>query len=101
MNSPMPTQAMLVASEDSLAAADPSSKAEVAALKMAGSRVNRALDLLHKGVVGTLVVSTVYFSVEIVRATWHLQKTKVERQREVGLSPDLSSVSVLGFHDGC
>jgi hypothetical protein len=57
---------------------------------MVGSRVNRALDVLHKGVVSVLVVSTAYFGVEIVRATWHLQKTKVERQREVGLRHDLS-----------
>lgn len=50
---------------------------------MAGSRVNAVLDVLHKGTVGVLVVSTVYFSVEIVRATWHLQKTKFERQRQM------------------
>lgn len=37
------------------------------------------LDVLHRGTVYFLAASTVYFTVECVRATYYIQKNKVER----------------------
>lgn len=51
---------------------------------MAATRASSVLDVLHRGTVFLLAGSTVYFSVEIGRAWWHLQATKAERQQQVG-----------------
>lgn len=37
------------------------------------------VDILHRGTVYFLAASTVYFSVECVRATYYIQKNKYER----------------------
>jgi hypothetical protein len=56
---------------------------------MAATRASSVLDVLHRGTVFLLAGSTVYFTVEIGRAWWHLQATKVERQQQVGPSGSL------------
>lgn len=42
-------------------------------------QVNKVLDVAHRGTVYVLVASTVYFTVEIMRASWFIQKNKYER----------------------
>lgn len=46
------------------------------------SGLNRALDAAHKAVVGVLVASTAYFTVELCRVTWAIQKDKVEARQQ-------------------
>jgi hypothetical protein len=52
-------------------------------------RVNKALDLLHKGAVVVLATSAVYFTVEIFRATWAIQEAKFEARQaaKTGAAP--------------
>lgn len=52
---------------------------------MPSAGLSRALDAAHKAVVGVLVASTAYFTVELCRVTWAIQGSKVDaaqRQRE-------------------
>jgi hypothetical protein len=43
-------------------------------------QANRVLDALHRGTVYFLAGTTVYLGVEIMRASWFLQKNKYERR---------------------
>ena len=45
------------------------------------ARVNRVMDIAHKVTVGVLATSAVYFTVEIFRATWHIQEKKFEARQ--------------------
>jgi hypothetical protein len=47
---------------------------------MIGARANKIIDKLHHATVGVLVVSTVYFGFEAVRATMAIQKYKYEQK---------------------
>jgi hypothetical protein len=52
----------------------------VCAVTMIGARANKIIDKLHHATVGVLVVSTVYFGFEAVRATMAIQKYKYEQK---------------------
>jgi hypothetical protein len=47
---------------------------------MVGARANKILDKLHHATIGVLVVSTVYFGFEAVRATMAIQQHKYEQK---------------------
>ena len=52
---------------------------------MVSPATNRVLDALHRGTVFVLAGSTVYFTVEIFRATYYLNRNKWSKRGQVCL----------------
>eukprot|EP00775_Hariotina_reticulata_P013101 gene13101-13229_t len=52
---------------------------------MIGARANRVLDRLHQATVAVLVVSTLYFGVEAVRATMAIQEHRYKTKQQLTL----------------